>query len=137
VSLFVDTSAFYAAADESDDDNGRALAILASGEGLVTTDHVLAETWLLLRRRLGRTAAHRHWAGIRSGILRLEIVGRADLDAAWTISRQFEDRDFSLVDLTSFAVMLRLGIERVASFDHHFAVFRFGRGRKRAFEVVR
>jgi predicted nucleic acid-binding protein len=41
------------------------------------------------------------------------------------------------VDRTSFAVMLRLGVHRVASFDDHFAVFRFGPGRRLAFEVVR
>ncbi len=137
MSLFVDTSAFYAAADEGDKDNDRALEILGSGEGLVTTDHVLAETWLLLRRRLGRSAAQRHWAGIRAGAVRLVFVVPADLEAAWSIAHEFDDQDFSLVDITSFAVMLRLGIERVASFDHHFAVFRFGRGRRRAFEVVR
>jgi hypothetical protein len=37
----------------------------------------------------------------------------------------------------SFAAMLRLGLRRVAAFDGDFAVFRFGRGRKQAFEVLR
>jgi hypothetical protein len=48
MSLFVDTSVWYAAADSSDISNARAKAILAHGEPLVTTDHVLAETWALL-----------------------------------------------------------------------------------------
>ena len=33
--------------------------------------------------------------------------------------------------------MQRLGVFRVATFDDHFAVFRFGRRRERAFDVVR
>ena len=33
--------------------------------------------------------------------------------------------------------MQRLGVLRAASLDDHFAVFRFGRERERAFEIVR
>jgi hypothetical protein len=32
--------------------------------------------------------------------------------------------------------MRRLGIDRAASFDDHFAVFRFGPKRRHAFEIV-
>jgi predicted nucleic acid-binding protein len=53
MSLFVDTSIWYAAADSSDRSNPDAKAVLKSGESLVTSDHVLAETWTLLHHRLG------------------------------------------------------------------------------------
>jgi predicted nucleic acid-binding protein len=43
MSLFVDTSMWYAAADFSDPDNRRAKGMLAAGEPLVTTDHILVE----------------------------------------------------------------------------------------------
>jgi hypothetical protein len=33
--------------------------------------------------------------------------------------------------------MVRLGLVRAATFDDHFAVFRYGSGRSEAFEVVR
>jgi predicted nucleic acid-binding protein len=33
--------------------------------------------------------------------------------------------------------MQRLGVHRVATFDDDFAVYRFGRDRRRAFEIVR
>lgn len=137
MTLFVDTSAFFAAADEDDLRNRRAKQILASGEPLLTTDHVLVECWLLMRRRLSRRAADRLWGALRRGAASLELVAPADLEVAWEIGEAFPDQDFSIVDRTSFAVMRRLGISRAASFDHHFAVFRFGRNRDRAFEIVR
>ncbi|MBM3810263.1 MAG: hypothetical protein FJW20_01385 [Acidimicrobiia bacterium] len=67
----------------------------------------------------------------------LELVGVADLEAAWQIGQSYKDQDFSIVDRTSFAVMRRLGLERVASFDDDFAIFRYGPNRRRAFTVVR
>lgn len=137
MSLFVDTSVWYAAADSGDASNDRAKAILSSGDPLVTTDHVLVETWTLLRWRIHRGAAEAFWNGLRSGVATMEIVGPADLQAAWAMDRDFPDQDFSLVDRTSFAVMERLGLERAASFDSGFAVYRWGPRRNRAFEVLR
>lgn len=137
MSLFVDTSAWYAAADSGDASCRRAQAVLSGDPDLVTSDHVLVEVWTLLRHRLHREAAEGFWAGIRSGIARLEFVGAADLEVAWEIGGTFPDQDFSLVDRTSFAVMRRLGLTRVASFDDHFAVYRYGPGNRRAFDVVR
>lgn len=43
----------------------------------------------------------------------------------------------AVVNRTSFAVMRRLGIERAAALDDHFAVFRFGLRRRYAFTVLR
>jgi predicted nucleic acid-binding protein len=137
MSLFVDTSVWYAAADSADVSNPRAKEILSRGEALVTTDHVLVETWALLRHRVHRRAAEAFWTALRGGVARLEFVGPADLEAAWAMGTDFPDQDFFLVDRTSFAVMQRLGIHRAASFDHHFAVYRFGPGRARAFDVLR
>jgi predicted nucleic acid-binding protein len=137
VTLFVDSSMFYAGADRGDRSHDRAATILGAGEALLTTGHVLIETWLLLNGRLGRHAAERFWDGLRGGVARLEPVGQADLERAWAIGLDFPDQAFSLVDRTSIAVMLRLGVSRVASLDHDFAIFRFGTRKERAFEVVR
>jgi uncharacterized protein len=137
MSVFVDTSAWYAAVDSSDISNARAKEILTSGEALVTTDHVLVETWRLLHFRIGRSSAERFWGGLRSGAAVIETVRPADLETAWQIGSSWRDQDFSIVDRTSFAVMNRLGIERAASFDNHFGVFRFGPRRRQAFAIIR
>lgn len=137
MSLFVDTSIWYAAADSSDASNTLAKRILSGGELLVTTDHVLVESWTLLRYRIGRHAAESFWQALRDGVATTESVGPADWESAWQIGRAYRDQDFSIVDRTSFAVMCRLGIDRAASLDDHFAVFRYGPHRRRAFTIAR
>jgi len=137
MTMFVDTSAWYSAADRGDANHRRVARTLQNEETLVTSDHVLIETWLLLRHCLGRKPAERFWEGLRSGIAEIEPVTAADLEVAWAVAEDFPDQDFSIVDRTSFAVMLRLGLRRVASLDDDFAVFRFGPSRRHAFEVVR
>ncbi len=137
MSLFVDTYRWYAAAVTGDISNRGAQEILSGGERLVTIDHILVETWVLLRYRLNRNAAERFWEGLRSGIATIAPINEVDIEQAWLIGQAFPDQDFSIVDRTSFAIMQRLGIHRVASFDDDFAVFRFGPKRNRAFEVLR
>jgi uncharacterized protein len=137
MSVFVDTSVWYAAINASDVANERAHAILEGGGPFVTTDHVLVETWLLLNVRLHHAGAENFWKEIRAGAARVESTTPSDLEVAWHIGERFPDQDFSLVDRTSFATMMRLGITRVASFDSHFAVFRYGPRNSLAFEVLR
>jgi len=137
MSLFVDTSIWYAAADSSDRSNARAKAILSAGDSLVTTDHILIETRTLLRHRINRNAAERFWEGIRSGVAVIEPVCLADLESAWLLGTAWSNQDFSIVDRTSFAVMNRLGIDRAASLDDHFAVFRFGPRLRKSFSIIR
>ena len=103
----------------------------------MTSDHILVETWLLLAHRLGSDPAERFWGALRSGAASVEPVTLGDLEVAFSIGESFPDQDFSIVDRASFAIMQRLGVFRAATLDGHFAIFRFGRERRRAFEIVR
>ncbi len=138
MSVFVDTSAFYALADEGDRRHLEARSAYdpLTTRTLVTTDHILVECWFLIGSRLGREAAIRFWDGIRSGIVTVLQVTLHDLDHAREAIRRFPDQRLSLVDGTSFAVMERKGIERVFTFDTHFGVYRFGKANKRRFTVI-
>jgi predicted nucleic acid-binding protein len=136
VSLFVDSSILYAAIDAGDAGHVRARDVLGRGEALITTDHVLIETWLLVNGRAGKSTADRFWASVRSGSISLEFVVPSDVEAAWSIGEAFPDQDFSIVDRTSFAVMQRLGVHRAATLDSDFAIFRFGPRRDQAFEII-
>ena len=125
MTTFVDTSAFYAAADSGDRSHSRATEVLSEAGRLITSDHVLVESWLLIRSRGGRAAAESFWAAIRSGLAAVETVSPGDLDAAWRIGEAFPDQDFSIVDRTSFAVMERLGLKTAFAFDPHFRQYGF------------
>lgn len=137
MSIFVDSSIWFAATVARDRGNTRAKSILRQTTEITTTDHIVVETWLLLNSRYHRRGAERFWESMRSGAVRVEIVTAADLETAWAIGQAFLDQSFSIVDRTSFAVMERLGLTRVASFDEDFAVYRYGRNRDRAFDVLR
>ena len=132
----MDTSAWYAAADQSDRSHEGAKAVLSAADVLVTTDHILIETWMLLRHLIGRKQANAFWERLPS-VAMIESVASADVEVARQIAEAWNDQDFSIVDCTSFAVMQRLGIRRAASYDADFGIFRFGPGRRLAFDVVR
>lgn len=137
LTAFVDASGFFAGVDRRDVHHERASSRLTSDEHLVTTDLVLAETWNLIQRHIGTATADRFWEGLRSGHVQIEHVKPVDLERAWATGEVFVDQGFSLVDRTSFAVMERLGVHRVITFDDDFAIYRFGRKRERAFELLR
>ena len=136
MSVFIDSSVWFAAANMRDGHNKRAKELLNALQTRLTTDHVVVETWLLLNSRVHREAAESFWGGI-AAISEIAIVTAADVEAGWAITDRFPDQTFSIVDRTSFAVMERLGLTRVASFDRDFAIYRYGRDRNRAFEVLR
>lgn len=137
MSVFVDSSVWFAAMVARDRRNVDAKSILRETTDHVTSDHVLVETWLLLNSRYHYQGAERFWDSLRRAAVRIEPTTPADLESAWAIGEAFPGQDFSIVDRTSFVVMERLGITQVASFDDDFAIYRFGRNRDRAFEVLR
>ena len=74
---------------------------------------------------------------MRRGAVRVEMVTPRIWRLRGQSANDSRTRTFSLVDRTSFAVMERLGVTRVASFDRDFAIYRYGRNRDKAFEVLR
>ena len=136
MSVFVDTSAWYAAADSSDVHHRRAVERISEfSDGLLTSDHVLLETWFLAAGRLGAGVAERLLNAIRAGGARVEVAGIADLEIAAQIHDAFADQEFSIVDRTSWSIMQRLGVHEAISFDRDYRIYRFGRDRRQAFTV--
>lgn len=134
---FVDTSAWVSMADSSEATHVRVADALRERRGrLLTSDHVLQETWTVMRCRHDATAAEALVNAIRGGIARIEVSLLADLEVAAAIGAAFGDQDFSLSDRTSWAVMERLGLSEAVSLDRDFRVYRYGRGRRRALQVV-
>ena len=136
MSVFVDTSAWYAAADLADAHHRRAVERLSEfSPHLLTSDHVLVETWFLAANRLGTGIAETLVNAIRAGRARVEAATIADLEIAAQIGDAFADQEFSIVDRTSWSIMQRLGVHEAISFDRDYSIFRFGRDRRQAFTV--
>lgn len=136
MSVFVDTSAWYAAADRGDVHHRRAVERLSEfSGGLLTSDHVLVETWFLAANRLGADVAETLVTTIRSGNARVETATIADLEVAAQIHDAFTGQEFSIVDRTSWSIMQRLGVHEAISFDQDYWIYRFGRDRRQAFTI--
>jgi uncharacterized protein len=120
--LFVDTGAFYALADRRDPAHERARSFYeACNRPFVTTDFVFAETMSLLTKRLGKHTAVRFGAGIRrSSRFRIDDATPQVREAAWQLFSSQPDKDYDLIDCTSFALMTSLKIDEAFGFDRHF-----------------
>lgn len=125
--VLVDTSAYYALADQ-DEPYHRAALRLAEGLArrrahLFTTNCVMAETHALLVNRLNRDLASTFVKAIYAGATTIIRVSKRDEERAWQIIDQYDDKGFSLTDATSFAVMERLHIDAAFTFDADFAQY--------------
>ena len=119
---FVDTSFWYALQEARDRRHDEARAITARGIGrVVTTNHVIGEIWTLLRRRAGHAAAV-GFIDRLAALPSLEAVhvDPATEDDAWRWLRAHDERDYSFVDASSFAVMRRRRIREALAFDGDF-----------------
>lgn len=119
---FVDTS-FWVALQLARDANHETARALwqETGEPLLTTNHVVGETWTFLRRRAGHVAALRFVDAVsRSPRLAIERVSEAVENEAWTWLRRHDEHDYSFVDATSFAAMRRRRIRVAMAFDGDF-----------------
>ena len=122
MTVFVDTSAWFALAATTDQDHAPAEAIYTDlidrNEDLVTSSYVLAETMGLMQLRLG-------WKS-----LELFAAAARTLDVVWiddALHRAGEDilfarrrRGITIVDATAFAVMKAREIENAFAFDDDF-----------------
>ncbi len=124
---FIDTSAFFALTAPRDGDHLTASEIknrLSTEHWRIyTTNFVLVETHALLLARLGRFIALSILQEIGHSSTTIVRISVADEYKALQILNQYDDKDFSLTDATSFAVMERLRIPYAFTFDRDFAQY--------------
>lgn len=122
--LFVDTAAWIGLEVVNDVHHSAADAF-RQGPGKtyrwVTTNWVLWETVTWLRRRSSHVAAVRFGERllVSSKLAIVTITPQLEM-SAWEIFRRYQDKDFSMVDCGSFAVMKAWGLNTVFTFDEHF-----------------
>jgi len=123
--IFVDTGAWFAAFVPNDPDHAAAASFLrANSQPLVTSDFVLDELLTLLKCRGEFVRALRLGELLLDGsIAHIEWITPADVQSAWEIFRDFQDKQWSFTDCTSRVVMERLSIQEAFAFDEHFRQF--------------
>jgi predicted nucleic acid-binding protein len=128
---FVDTSFWVALLVPRDSHHEEAKALWRSGrDTLLTTSHVVGETWTFLRRRAGHSAAVSFLdATSRSERLVVVHVDQEIEQAAFEWLRRHDERQYSFVDATSFEVMRRRRIGKAFAFDGDFAAAGFDEAR--------
>lgn len=124
---FVDTSFWVAQQFRRDAHHAGARELWQDrSSGLLTTNHVVGETWTFLRRRLGHAEARafvdRAQRSPRLIIVHVDEATEAD---AWAWLRRHDERAYSFVDATSFAVMRRRRIGEALAFDGDFSAAGF------------
>jgi len=126
--VLVDTSALVALYLEDDAEHQRAADTLAGlrvkKRSLLATTDVFDETVTLVRRWGGYAHAIRAGEALRqSRILEVVQVSDGDREAAWSLFKEYKNLELSFTDCTSAAIMSRLELEEVFTFDSDFREF--------------
>ncbi|MFH1351119.1 MAG: PIN domain-containing protein [Pseudomonadota bacterium] len=130
--IFVDTSAWYALQVTDDANHSDAKRffprLLKKYQVFLTSNHVIGETYTLLRTSKGYVDARRFLEilGQSPRVERFFTVLQIEREAFELIHR-YKDHPFSFVDGVSFCIMKREGIQDAFAFDSHFAIAGFNR----------
>jgi len=116
-----DSSAILALLDADDADHARAVAvarqIASEARPSFITNYVEVEAHALLVRKLGRVIA-RQW--LLTGGLPVVRALPTEEQRAKEILTRHSDKDWTLCDAISFAVLDARQVARAFTFDHHF-----------------
>jgi predicted nucleic acid-binding protein len=116
-----DSSAILALLDRDDADHQRAVTaarrIASEARPSFITNYIEVETHSLLLSKLGRSLA-REW--LLTGSLPVLRASVSEEERAKEILARYADKDWSLCDAISFAVMETRGVRSAFSFDGHF-----------------
>lgn len=123
--IFLDTGFFIALSDKKDKNHIRAKAILKKqvqmGVRFVVGRNVLIEYIDGVTKRVSKRKAIEELEKIlNSKLLVIEPVIERDWDKAIVYFNKYSDQQIDLTDCLSFAVMERLDLKRVLTFDNDF-----------------
>lgn len=132
--IFVDTSAFAALADSSDDNHTGATEFnrTVKGISLITSNYVLDElyTLLLINTDYAKTVQFKTQLDflITQRLLKIVWISEELASQTWQVFEKFnKDKQWSFTDCSSYVVMKERGITEVFTFDHHFSQMGFTR----------
>ena len=123
MSVFIDTSAFFAVLDSDDRNHARADSVwnelLKSDNALFTNNYVLVETYTLLQHRFGLDAVGAFSSDIIPVLKIIWVTELMHRVAVHSLLAAYQRR-LSLVDCACFETIRDLGLDSVFCFDRHF-----------------
>jgi predicted nucleic acid-binding protein len=124
---FVDTSFWIALQASSDRYHDAARALAEAGLGpVLTTNHVIGELWTFTSRKRGHAGAVASIRQVRAlPTLTIVHVEHEVEEDAWRWLNRRDEREYSFVDATSFAVMRRRRMREALAFDGDFSAAGF------------
>lgn len=125
--VFIDSSALFAWSDASCPQN-RAIHdyLLRENPPLVTTNIVIAETISLITKRISKHAGIQFSVAVEdSRIVQVIYADEFLTKAALKLYRKYTDKDFDLIDATSFVLCKERKIKQVLTLDKHFSQMGF------------
>lgn len=127
---YIDTGAFVARFVVADQHHQQALKLWEklriNQEICVTSNHVLDETFTLLARRVNYVfSAEKARLIYHSGLFKIARTTEEDELNALALFEKYADQAVSFTDCLSFALMKKLNIQKVFSFDRHFSLAGF------------
>ena len=111
-----------------DDHHAEATTLLRTfgDQQLLTSNHVRGETWTFLRRREGHRGAIAFLDMLAETTRIATVYVGEDVESqALRWLRRHDEREYSFVDATSFALMRSLKIRQALAFDGDFAAAGF------------
>lgn len=121
--VFIDTSAFYALMDASDENHQQAAglwsSLLEKDLYLCTGNYVIVETLALLQNRCGFEAGNLWYRDVLN-IAEVLWIDRSMHNLAYELWLSLGRRKLSFVDCVSFVMMRHFKVDKVFGFDRHF-----------------
>ena len=125
--MFADTSGWASYVDRRQTFHAATAALVREvrhrGENIVTSSYVLAELTALLTSplRMPRPQQIQFLAQLRAtSWIEIVFVDARLESAAWNLWQARPDKDWTIVDCTSFVIMQQRGLDRALTTDHHF-----------------
>ena len=123
--VFVDTGAWFALADKDDVHHQKASyvypSLLKNCRHLITSNLIIAESYILILKELGHNAAAAFLEKIKASPRISIVYATEEIEkGAEEILKKFSDQDFSYTDAVSFVIMKRQKIKKAFCFDKHF-----------------
>jgi predicted nucleic acid-binding protein len=123
MSIFIDTSAFFAILDSGDkfhkESKNTFLMLIGDKEIFHSSNYVIIETIVLIQTRLGLDALRAFQDDVVP-IINIHWVDEGIHNIAVSSLLIAHRKNISFIDYTSFELMRLLGLKKVFTFDKHF-----------------